>query len=96
MSLHCRSFSRYVIKLIFSAVVIYLLIMIYVTFIKLKESKPAIVLILAFALFAGGQVVQFLASQPLCRVSLTRRRGRCRRRGVSVTELELRRWALRR
>lgn len=53
------------------AVVIYLLIMVYVTFLKLKETKPGIILVAAFVLFAGGQVVQFLASQPLCRVSLS-------------------------
>ncbi|EKD04615.1 hypothetical protein A1Q2_01075 [Trichosporon asahii var. asahii CBS 8904] len=57
------------------AVVIYLLIMIYVTFLKLKEAKPAIILIAGSVLFAGGQVVQFLASQPLCRASHSKVNG---------------------
>lgn len=43
--------------------------MTYVTLVKLREKKPVVVLLAAFALFAGGQVVHFLASQPLCRVS---------------------------
>lgn len=49
--------------------------MIYVTFLKLKEAKPAIILIAGSVLFAGGQVVQFLASQPLCRASHSKVNG---------------------
>jgi hypothetical protein len=71
----------------------YLLIMLYVCYIMLREVKPccesgkgflfphcrllelndggaAVWFILSFALFAASQVIYFLASQPLCRVSV--------------------------
>ena len=65
-----------------SAVVLYLVIMLYVTLAVLKEIRPArgspdlrfpltgmvVWYIAAFASFSGGQLIFFLASQPLCMV----------------------------
>ncbi|RSH82100.1 hypothetical protein EHS25_006033, partial [Saitozyma podzolica] len=52
-----------------SAAVAFFAIMLYVTFVMLKEVKPALMYILAFVLFLGGGIIFFLASEPLCNAS---------------------------
>jgi len=42
--------------------------MLYVVYYRLQETRPCLWFLLAFLLFAGSQVVLFLASQPLCEV----------------------------
>jgi hypothetical protein len=52
-----------------SASVLYLLIMLYVVYFHLQETRPCLWFLLSFLLFAGSQIVLLLASQPLCEVS---------------------------
>jgi hypothetical protein len=53
----------------YRASVIYLVIMLYVVYYHLQETRPCLWFILSFLLFAASQAVLFLASQPLCEVS---------------------------
>nr|XP_019000641.1 uncharacterized protein I203_06686 [Kwoniella mangroviensis CBS 8507]OCF64102.1 hypothetical protein I203_06686 [Kwoniella mangroviensis CBS 8507] len=51
------------------AVVIYTILMLYITLNTLRETKPALLYLGACILFAVGQVIFFLVSQPLCDAS---------------------------
>ncbi|TYJ55627.1 hypothetical protein B9479_003659 [Cryptococcus floricola] len=51
------------------AAVLYLVIMLYIVVSVLDEVKPAFLYTLSFLLFAGAQIIFFLASQPLCNAS---------------------------
>ncbi|WWC92120.1 uncharacterized protein L201_007074 [Kwoniella dendrophila CBS 6074] len=48
------------------AVVLHTVLMLYITLGTLKETKPAVLYFGAFTLFAIGQIIFFLVSQPLC------------------------------
>ncbi|ORX41155.1 chitin synthase III catalytic subunit-domain-containing protein [Kockovaella imperatae] len=66
-----RSITLFVLTLIWPAfaAVANLGIMLFIVSYKLREVKPAIFYVVAFAMFVGGQVIFFLASQPLCDAS---------------------------
>ncbi|OCF43325.1 hypothetical protein I317_02894 [Kwoniella heveanensis CBS 569] len=66
-----KNITLFVLTLIWpaAAAFLYTIIMLYITLVVLKETKPALLYFGAFALFAGAQVVFFLASQPLCDTS---------------------------
>ncbi|EIW69847.1 hypothetical protein M231_00980 [Tremella mesenterica] len=66
-----KSIGLFILTLIWPAVaaVGYLIIMLVIVLKVLNEVKPALFYILAFMFFAGGQVIFFLASQPLCNSS---------------------------
>nr|XP_018259939.1 uncharacterized protein I303_08011 [Kwoniella dejecticola CBS 10117]OBR82097.1 hypothetical protein I303_08011 [Kwoniella dejecticola CBS 10117] len=52
-----------------AAVIHYTILMVYITLGVLRETKPALMYLGAFVLFALGQVIFFLVSQPLCDAS---------------------------
>ena len=77
-------------KLMSGAIVLFVVLMLYVSLAMLWETRPArefsasatfagsyrmprsslaVLYVLAFIVFAGGQVIFFLASEPLCVVS---------------------------
>ncbi|ODN82805.1 hypothetical protein L202_01077 [Cryptococcus amylolentus CBS 6039] len=66
-----KSIALFILTLIVpaAAVVLYLVIMLYIVVIVLDEVKPAFLYTLSFLLFAGAQIIFFLASQPLCNAS---------------------------
>ncbi|ORY35850.1 chitin synthase III catalytic subunit-domain-containing protein [Naematelia encephala] len=63
--------ALFVLTLVWPAIaaVAYLVIMLIIVLRVLNEFKPALLYSLSFALFAGAQIVFFLASQPLCKAS---------------------------
>ncbi|WVR08452.1 hypothetical protein IAU60_005507 [Kwoniella sp. DSM 27419] len=66
-----KNITLFVLTLIWPAfaVLSYTLIMLYVSLIVLQENTPALMYSGAFVLFAVGQVVFFLSSEPLCKAS---------------------------
>ncbi|GHJ88979.1 hypothetical protein NliqN6_5381 [Naganishia liquefaciens] len=53
----------------YTAVVVYFLVMAYVVYFRLRETRPLVWFTVSFLFFAAGQAAQFLASQPLCKIS---------------------------
>ncbi|WVQ70595.1 hypothetical protein IAR50_000114 [Cryptococcus sp. DSM 104548] len=66
-----KSIALFILTLIIpaAAVVLYLVIMLYIVVGVLDEIKPAFLYTIAFLLFVSGQIIFFLASQPLCNAS---------------------------
>ncbi|WRT70536.1 uncharacterized protein IL334_007534 [Kwoniella shivajii] len=66
-----KNIALFILTLIWPAIAVvgYTMIMLYVTLGMLRETKPALLYLAAFVLFAIAQVIFFLVSQPLCNAS---------------------------